>query len=178
MNDSSLPNCSLPSTSVFQPFTYYLEGAVTVIPDMSTEIARQIRACWMRIRRYLRELHDQPKVILSFKTLMVKAEAIETLKHGGSTWTLRQEYNSKLRTVYHRVLLRIIEAKSKRRPDHRMTSYSRALEITGYESIETIVRTIRLLWAGTFIRMRAGRCQREWCSEILRVQYGEHGMGN
>ena len=62
-----------------QSFTY-LGGAVTEVPDMSVEIARQTRACWMRIKRYLQELYDQPKVALSFKTRMVKAEeAIEAL---------------------------------------------------------------------------------------------------
>ena len=38
-----------------QSFTS-LGGAVTEIPDMSVEIAIRARACWMRIRRYLREL--------------------------------------------------------------------------------------------------------------------------
>ena len=53
-----------------QSFTY-LGGVVTEVPDMSVEIARRTRACWMRIRRYLRELYDQPKVSLSLKTRMV-----------------------------------------------------------------------------------------------------------
>ena len=61
-----------------QSFTY-LGGTVTETPDMSVEIARQTRACWMRIRRYLRELYDQPKVALSLKIRMVKAEAVEAL---------------------------------------------------------------------------------------------------
>ena len=61
-----------------QSFTY-LGGAVTETPDMSIEIARRTRACWIRTRRYLRELYDQPKVVLSPKTRMVKAEAIEAL---------------------------------------------------------------------------------------------------
>ena len=39
----------------------------------------------------------------------------------------------------------------------RMTSYNRALEITGCESIETTLRTRRLLWAGTLLRMSGGR---------------------
>ena len=138
-----------------QSFTY-LGGAVTEVPDMSVEIARRTRACWMRIRRYLRELYDQPKVSLSLKTRMIKAEAIEALLYGCSTWTLRQEHYAKLRTVHHRVLLRIIGAQRKR-PDHRMTSYNRALEITGCESIETTLRTRRLLWAGTLFRMSGGR---------------------
>ena len=60
-----------------QSFSYYLGGAVTETPDMSAEIARRTRACWMGIRRYLRELYDQPKVALSLKARMVKAEAIE-----------------------------------------------------------------------------------------------------
>ena len=71
-----------------QPFPY-LGGAVTETPDMSVEIARRTRACWMRIRRYSRELYGQPKVALSLKTRMVKAEAIENLLYGCSTWTLR-----------------------------------------------------------------------------------------
>ena len=36
-----------------QSFTY-LGGAVTQTPDMSVEITRRTRACWMRIRRYSR----------------------------------------------------------------------------------------------------------------------------
>ena len=138
-----------------QSFTY-LGGAVTETLDMSVEIARQTRACWMRIKRYLRELYDQPKVALSLKTRMVKAEAIEALLYGSSTWTLRQEHYAKIRTVHHRVFLRIIGAQRKI-PDHRMTLYNRALEITRCVSIETMLRTRRLLWAGTLIRMSGGR---------------------
>ena len=122
-----------------QSFTY-LGGAVTETPDMFVEIARRTGACWARIRRYSRKLYGQPKVALSLKTRMVKAEAIEPLLYGCSTWTLRQEHYAKLRTVHHRVLFRIIGAQRKR-PDHRMTSYNRALEITGCESIETTLRT-------------------------------------
>ena len=57
----------------------YPGGTVTETSDMSVETARRTRACWMRTRRYLRELYDQPKVALSLKTRMVKAEAIEAL---------------------------------------------------------------------------------------------------
>ena len=42
-----------------------------------------------------------------------------------------------------------------------MTSYNRALEITGCESIETTLRTIRLLWAGTLPRMSGGRLPKQ-----------------
>ncbi|CAN0462416.1 unnamed protein product [Ascophyllum nodosum] len=91
---------------------------------------------------------------------MVKAEAIEALLHGCSTWTLRQEHYAKPRTVHHRVLLRIIGAQRKR-PDHRMTSYNRALEITWCESIETTLRKRRLLWAGTLLQMSGGRLPKQ-----------------
>ena len=63
-------------------------------PDMSTESARRTSARWMCIRRYLRELYDQPKAAFSLKTRMVKAEAIEALLYECSAWTLRQEHNS------------------------------------------------------------------------------------
>ena len=61
-----------------QSFTY-LGGAMTETPNMSVEIARRTRACWMRIRWYLREIYDQAKVALSLKTRKVKAGAIEAL---------------------------------------------------------------------------------------------------
>ena len=48
--------------------------------------------------------------------------------------------NTKPRTVHHRVLLPTIGAQRKK-SDHRMTSYSRALEITRCESIETKLGT-------------------------------------
>ena len=41
--------------------------------------------------------------------------------------------------------------------DVLMTSYNRALEITRCESIETTLRTRRLLWAGALIRMNGGQ---------------------
>ena len=63
-------------------------------------------------------------------------------------------YSSSICT--EQVLLRIIGAQRKR-PDHLMTSYNRALEITGCESIEATLRTRRLLWAGTLLRMSGGR---------------------
>ena len=60
------------------------------------------------MRRYLREVYDKPKVALSLKTRMVKADEIEALLYGCSTWTLCREHFPKIRTVHKRVLLRII----------------------------------------------------------------------
>ena len=54
----------------------------------------------------------------------------------------------------------------------------RALEITRCKSIETTLRTRRLLWAEALIRMSGGRLPKsESCSETLRVQCGEDGVG-
>ena len=68
-------------------------------------------ACWMHIKRYLREIYDQPKVALSIKLRMIKDEAIEALLlYGFSTWKLSQEHYANPSTVHHRDLLPIIGA--------------------------------------------------------------------
>ena len=130
-------------------------------------------------RRHLRELYDHPKVALSLKIRMLKAEAIKALLYGCSTWTLRQEHYAKLRTVHQRVLLRIIGAQRKR-SDHRMTTYNRALEITRCENIETTLRTRRLLWAGTLIHMSGGRLPKRIMFGNLEgaVRRGREGKEN
>ena len=115
-------------------FFTYLGGAVKT-RTYPLKIARRTRACSMRIKRDLRERRDHRKLALSFETRMVEAEAIEALLYECSTWTLRQEHYSKLRTVHHRVLLCIIGAQRKR-PGHRMASNNRALKITGCKSID------------------------------------------
>ena len=104
----------------------------------------------MRIRRYQQELYDRPNVSLDLKIRMVKAEAVEALLYGCVTWTTRQEHYRNLCTVHHRVLLRIIGAR-RRRLDHRVLSYNRALELTGCESIEATLR------ARALTRMDDGR---------------------
>ena len=155
----------------------YLGGTVTKTLDMSVEIARRTRVCWMCIRRYLHEIYDQPNVAISLKPRMVKAEAIEALLHGFNTRTVCDEHNCKARTVHHWVLLRIIGTQRKR-PDPRMTSENRALEITRSRSIKTTLFTRRLLWAGALIRLCGGGCQSELCLETSRVQCGEDGVGS
>ena len=145
-----------------QSFTY-LGGVITECRDVSTEIARRSSACWMRIRRYQQERYDRPNVPLNFKIPMVKE--VEALLYGYVTWTTRQENCRKLRTVHHRVLLRIIGARQ-HRSDHRVLSYNRALELTGCDSIEATLRARRLLWAGALTRMDDGRLHK-------RVMSGE-----
>ena len=95
-------------------------------------------------------LYDRPTIPLDLEARMVKAEAVEALLYGSVTWTLRQEYYKMLRTVHHRVLLHII-GKQGRSRDHRILSYCKALQAANCESIETTVRTRRLLWAGAVV---------------------------
>ena len=106
-----------------------------------------------------------------FNQWMVKAEAVEALLYGCVTWTTRLKHYRKSRTVHHRVLLRIIGAR-RRRSDHRVLAYNRALELTGYESIEATLRARRLLWAGALTCMDDGRLPK-------RVMFGKikDGLG-
>ena len=59
---------------------------------------------------------------------------------------------TKLRITHHRMLLRILGAWCKS-PNKRILSYKDALRRTECESIETTMRTRRLLWAGALLRM-------------------------
>ena len=95
-----------------QSFTY-LRATITKMPDMLTEIVR-------RTQRMLDAHHAVPRCDprpaesgAIPQDPMVKAKAIEALVYDRGT-SNRQESYSKLRTVHHRVLLRIIEAQRKR----------------------------------------------------------------
>ena len=111
----------------------------------------------MSFHRYRRELYDHPNAsLLDLKVRMVKVDVVQALLYGCGTWTLLKVHYRKLRTVHHRVLLRILGAWC-RAQDHRVLSYAEALQRTGCESIETTVRTRRLQWAGALIRMDGDR---------------------
>ena len=141
----------------------------------TSQISRSApRSGWYRPRQIeaLLYRYGAPKVALSLKNRMVKAEAIDALWYGCNTWTLRQEHYAKPRTVHHRVLLRIIGAQRKI-PHHRMISYNRALEITRYESFEITLRTRRLFVGGS-----AHSNERRAAAKLnrVRVQCGEDGV--
>ena len=114
-------------------------------------------------------------------TLTVSAKKTETMcmhpRHGCSTGTLRQEHYAKLRTVHHRVFLRIIGAQRKR-PDCRMALYDCALEITRCDSIETTLHTREdVCGRGRSSESAVGGCQSEWCSQTMKMQCREDGVG-
>ena len=141
---------------------------------MSTGIVRQTRAYWMRIRRYLRDLHPQTKAALSPKTRMVKAEAIEALLYGCSTWTLRQEhYYSKLRTKHHhRISLRHHRgtAQETRPPNDFLKSCSR--DHWMWEHWDNRAHEKAFVgWRRSF-EWAASDCQTESCSGKLKGAVG------
>ena len=82
---------------------------------------------------------------------------------------------AKLRTTHHRMLLRILGAWCKS-PDKRILSYKDALHRTECESIETTVRTRRLLWAGALLRMGDNRLPKRAMSGELE-NAGKRGPG-
>ena len=125
------------------------------IPDMSVEIARQTRACWMRIRGYLRERYNQPKIALILKIRIIKSEATEALF---SMDVVREPFarNTTLNSAPYTTGSCFVSS-GHSAPNHRMTSYNRALEIPGCESIETTLRTRGPLLEGTLIRISGGR---------------------
>ena len=95
-------------------FFVYLGSTVSVTPDVSAEISRRTHACWMRVKKYV-VLHDRPTVLLDLKARLVKAEAVEAFLYSSVTC---QEHYRKLRTVHHRVLLRIIGKQGRSRDDN------------------------------------------------------------
>ena len=73
------------------------------------------------------------------------------------------------------MLLRILGAWCKS-PNKRILSYKDALQQTECESIETTVRTRRLLWAGALLRMGDHRVPKGSCRESPRTR-GNVGRG-
>ena len=88
--------------------------------------------------------------LLTLKARMVRSEVVEALLYGCATWTPLKGHYAKLCTTHHRTLLRILGAWCKS-PNKRILSYKDALQRTECESIETTVRTRRLLWAGALL---------------------------
>ena len=80
---------------------------MTETSNLSDEIDRRIRAEWMGLERYTRELYDRPKAsLLPLKARMVRSEVVETLLYGCATRTPLKGHYAKLHTTHHRMLLR------------------------------------------------------------------------
>ena len=103
--------------------------------------------------------------LLPLKARMVRFEVVEAFLYGCVTWTPLKGHYTEVLTTHHRMLLRVLGAWCKS-PNKLILSYKDALQQTERESIETIVRTRRLLWAGALLRMGDHRL-------LKRVMWGE-----
>ena len=68
----------------------YLGGAISESADFDTEIKRRIGAAWASVRKYT-QLYDRRNTRLSLKIRLFKAEAMEAMLCGCSTWTMRSQ---------------------------------------------------------------------------------------
>ena len=91
------------------------------------------------------EIYDRPGVRLRLKVRLLKAEVIETLLHGCTTWSPNKPDYDGLRRANHSMLLRCLVWRKQKRDDH-ILSYTDALARTAFESIEAIVRKRRILF--------------------------------
>ena len=114
----------------------YLGGILHENADLSLEIERRTRLMWAGFKRFGPELYDRKTAPTSVKDRMLKAEVMETLLYGCVTWTLGAELFAKLRTVHHRVLMKVVGFQRRQHADYTILSYAKALQKTRCESIE------------------------------------------
>ena len=115
---------------------------------------------WACFKQFGPELHDRKTAPISLEVRMLKAEVIEILLYGFVTWTLGADHFGKLRTVHHRVLLRVIDFQRRQRADNTTLSFAKALKNTRCESIETTIRKRRRFFVGAVARENEGRLPR------------------
>ena len=86
----------------------YLGGAIGKSADLDTGIKRYIGATWASVRRYSSQFYDRRNARLSLKIRLFKVEVVEAMLYGYSTWTIRSQDFSSLRSAHHKLLLRVI----------------------------------------------------------------------
>ena len=64
----------------------YLGRATTADRDLSIEMKRRLQRAWACFQRYKMEIYDRPGVRLQLKVRLLKAEVVETLLYGYTTW--------------------------------------------------------------------------------------------
>ena len=143
----------------------YLGGAISADRELSIEITRCLQRAWECFQRYKAEIYDPQGVRLRLKVRMLKA-VIETLLYGCVTWSPNEPDCDRLRRAVHPMLL--VGWREQKRNNHTL-SYSNALARTDFESIETTVRSRRVLLAGFEARMGEERLSRRM---MFRDVYG------
>ena len=84
---------------------------------------------------------------------MLRAEVIETLLYGCVTWSLSKADYGRLREVHHKMLLRYLGWRKRKRKYHIISYASALLSQDNSESVEATVRRRRLMFAGFVTRM-------------------------
>ena len=129
----------------------YLGGLITEDADLTQDINRRIKIAWGCFRKFSTELFGRPSAPLRLKARLLKAEAVEALLYGCTTWAPRNTHYGQLRATHHKLLLRVIEYR-RVHGTYRQMSYAKALEKTGSQSVEATIRQRRLLFAGALAR--------------------------
>ena len=106
---------------------------------------------------------------------LFKAEVMEAMLYGCATWTMRSQDFRSLRTVHHKLLLRIIGFRRKDRIGYKPLSYREVLERTGSARIETTIRKRQLGFAGALVRQGDSRLSKRVMFGRLAVQGPKRG---
>ncbi|CAB1120646.1 unnamed protein product [Ectocarpus sp. CCAP 1310/34] len=126
-------------------------------PPLTTEAAGQKNAQTTEWPRDVAgELFDRPKVPFRVKIRLLQAKAIEVLLYGCMTWSPLCGHYQTLRSIHHRLLLRVIGYKRKK-DTYRQLSYAQTLKRVGCQSVEATIRQRRLLFARALARQPDGR---------------------
>ena len=158
--------CSRYNTYLMCSNNYILKS----LPIYNIEITRRLQRPWACFQRYKMEIYDRPGVLLRLKVRLLKAEVVETLLYGCTTWSPKKPDYDRLRRVHPSMRLRCLGWRKRKRDDHTL-SYADALAQTDSESVEAIVRKRRILFAGFVARMGQERLpQRE--GDVCGVCWG------
>ena len=129
-----------------------LGGAITADRDVTFQMTQRLQMAWASFQWYKIGTYDRPGVRLQLKVRLLKAEVVETLRYGCTTWSPNKPDNDRLRRVHYSMLLRCLGWSKRKRDDHTL-SHADALAKTTSKSIEAIVPKQRILFAGFVARM-------------------------
>ncbi|CAB1107288.1 unnamed protein product [Ectocarpus sp. CCAP 1310/34] len=133
-----------------------LGGLANEHSDLTREISYRSRGAWACLRRCGRELFDRPQAPFRLKIRLLQAEAMEALLYGCMTWSPLNGHYQTLRSIHHRLLLRVIGYKRKK-DTYRQLSYAQAPKRVECQSVEATIRQRRLLLARALARQPDGR---------------------
>ena len=157
----------------------YLGAAVCEKADLTVEINWRVLLANVRLRHgmacHCRTSSPPHRSGSKARTLEARGHGKHAVRvsRGAPPWTI-SPYG--LRTAHHRLLLRCIRWKRKRRDGYHMLSYEDALAKPGCENVETAVRKRRIIFAGSPLVGTTRGYQNE-CTTFGQVGGQETGLG-